>query len=120
MKSLLRQYNVLTKNDLLKINGGYGGSSGGGSSRGYSGSSGGSSSSSGNSASGRYCSGGSYSAASGCGSNRVSYSSSSSGGATSTRFDYGKLSAFKISDEMLKPTCPGFSHPKNPFSGLNF
>lgn len=91
MKSLLKQHDVLTKNDLLKINGGYGGSSGGGSGRGYSGSSGGSS------ASGRYYSSGSYSAASGCTSNRISYSSSSSGGATSTRFDYGKLSA-KSSD----------------------
>ncbi len=119
MKSLLKQYNVLTKNDLLKINGGYGGSSGGGSSRGYSGCSGGSYSSSGSSGEHNYRSG-SYSSSSGCGSNRVSYSSSSSGGSTTTRLDYGKLSAFKISDDMLKPTCPGFSHSKNPFSGLNF
>ncbi len=97
MKSLLKQHDVLTKNDLLKINGGYGGSSGGGSGRGYSGSSGGSSSSSRSSAAGRCYSGGSYSATSGCGSNRVSYSSSCSGGATSARLDYGKFSA-KSSD----------------------
>lgn len=81
MKSLLKKHGELTMDDLLKINGGYGGSSGGGSGRGYSGSSsgGGSSSKGGSCVSGRgYVSVG-YSSSSGSGSNHFSYSSSSSG-----------------------------------------
>ncbi len=113
MKSLLKEHKVLTKNDLLKINGGYGGSSGGGSGRGYSGCSSGGSSSSGYSVKGlSYCTGTS--------SNRVSYSSSSSGGSTSTRLDYGKISALEVTDDMKKLTCPGFSYPMNPISELKF
>ncbi len=120
MKSLLKQHKVLTKDDLLKINGGYGGSSGGGSCRGYSGCSGGGTSSSGSYGFGRtYCAG-SYRISGSSSSSRIGYSSSSSGGSTSSRLDYGKLSAPRLSDDMLRPTCPGYSHPKNPFETLKF
>lgn len=104
MKSLLKKHGMLSMDELLKINGGYGGSSGG-SSRGYSGSSsgsGGGSSSRGGSSS---CSGGGYvsvgySSSSGSSSNHFTYSSSSGGGRSGSIFlDYSKISS----------GCHGFS-----------